>query len=147
MRCVQFGYRTGGPLVLVRNAECGVRSAEPLLPAALATDGRRKGRATWADFCERQGLPRDFDLPSLTKGAAYAAVGNGVHVGVARVLARSILRRPLTGMVCVCVCGCGREVRADVTQATVTCRKRVSDQRKRERAGASDSGPLTPLFL
>jgi DNA (cytosine-5)-methyltransferase 1 len=140
LRCVQFGYKSGGPLVIQRSS---ARHVGSLLPAALATDGRRKGRATWEDFCERQGLPRDFDLPSFTKSAAYAAVGNGVHLNVARALARSIAGRPLTSSARVCVCGCGREVNGRKTLATVTCRKRVSDKRKRESAGNGEPEPLT----
>ncbi|MCI0525226.1 MAG: DNA cytosine methyltransferase, partial [Acidobacteria bacterium] len=45
--------------------------------ACVATEGIRPTRRGWADFCELQGLPRDFALPGLTLSARYRAVGNG----------------------------------------------------------------------
>ena len=136
LRCLQFGWRDGlGPLIPQREM--------PLVdtaPAAMASEGRRKGRRTWADFCALQGLPRAFALPGLSRGAAYRAVGNGVPVPMARVLAEAVRARR-GEMVRLCLCACGRPVKAGRTLATPACRKRV--QRERDAAGVTDARCVT----
>lgn len=96
-----------------------------------------------ADFCELQGLPRDFDLPGLSLAAKYRAVGNGVPVQMARVLARAVKAWSVTKTLSrVCICHCGRPVPAGKTLATAGCRKRM--QRTRDAAGVSEPEPVTP---
>ena len=125
LRCFQFGWRDGkGPLVIHRGA-----SAPGASPCAMASEGKRQHRRGWADFCQLQGLPRDFALPGLTLQARYRAVGNGVPVPLARAVASAVARR--TGeIVRLCVCQCGRPVAAGRTLAAAGCRKRM--QRKRD---------------
>jgi DNA (cytosine-5)-methyltransferase 1 len=99
--------------------------------ACVATEGVREGRRTWADFCELQGLPRDFSLPGLTLSARYRAVGNGVPVPVARTIARAILSaRPLAAHEKLCACGCGRVCTGKQLCATPACRKRLERLRR-----------------
>lgn len=131
-RRFQFGSLAG--LVLVP-ARAPVTPAESQ-PTALASEGKRKHRRGWPEFCAAQGLPRNFDLPGMTLSARYRAVGNGVHVGVARVMARAIVEaverdEPLR----LCECECGRPVSGRHRLATAACRKRVERRRKQNRAG------------
>lgn len=56
-RCFQFGSRDGTCLVCDRSVTENVSEA-----AAVATEAARDSRRTFADFCELQGLPRDFEL-------------------------------------------------------------------------------------
>lgn len=125
LRCFQFGWRDGlGPLVIHRGA-----AAPGASPCAMATEGKRPHRRGWAEFCELQGLPRDFALPGLTLQARYRAVGNGVPVPLARAVAAAVARR--TGeLLRLCVCQCGRPVPAGRTLAEAGCRKRM--QRRRD---------------
>lgn len=124
LRCFQFGSLDGIGLVIERGAP-GRGSA----PAALATEAQRSTRRGWADFCELQGLPRDFDLPGLSIAAKYRAVGNGVPVFVACVIARAIRSRS-TSQIPLCVCGCGRPVHGRQIAATAGCRKRMERRRR-----------------
>ena len=82
-RAFQFGSRDGRPLTFYRT---DLRD-EPLEPCCLASEGTRSGRRSWADFCELQGLPRDFDLPGWSIKAKYRAVGNGVPIPMGRAVA------------------------------------------------------------
>lgn len=139
-RTFQFGSRDGVPLIVRRD-----RPADHLRPAALAKDCGRN----FADLCELQGLPRDFDLPGLTREGKVRAVGNGVPVYMARRIAEAIQARherwkavqpaqpPLfpdleTTGPSLCECGCGRPVTGNQRQATVACRKRCERRRKGE---------------
>jgi DNA (cytosine-5)-methyltransferase 1 len=126
-RHFQFGSWSGVMLSPKRCAAVG--AAEP---AALATDGKRKHRRAWADFCELQGLPGDFSLPGLSVAARYAAVGNGVHVEVARALAVAIIEaHQRDEPVRLCACNCGRVVTGRQVCATAACRKRVERRKKK----------------
>jgi DNA (cytosine-5)-methyltransferase 1 len=139
LRCFQWFNRVNStPLVIHRGA------APPgLSRAALASEGRRQGRRSWADFCELQGLPRNFALPGLSQAARYQAVGNGVPIQMGRVLARAILAWSVTdGLVRVCICGCGRPLPGSGVHATPSCRKRM--ERARDAAGVTKPGPVTP---
>lgn len=140
-RKFQFGYLRGYPLVIHRGKPDDVVS-----PCALASEGRRKNRRNWSDFCQLQGLPADFALPGMTLAARYRAVGNGVPLPMARAIATAIERQPVTPgeMVRVCVCGCAREVKSGVTLATVTCRKRM--QRRRDAAAVTSLALVTPAL-
>lgn len=137
LRCFQFGYVTGNPLVIARCAPVGAAS----LPCAMASEGRRQVRRTWADFCELQGLPRDFDLPGLPRALKYKLLGNGVPIPMARVVATAIKVRNVTPPPRLCVCLCGRRVRSGQTMATPGCRKRM--QRRRDAAGVTGPGLVT----
>lgn len=124
LRHFQYGNRDNVPLILRRAA-----TNEATEACCLATEGTRQDRRSWADFCELQGLPRDFKLPGLSRAAAYRAVGNGVPVPMARAIALAI-RNPAGGK--PCACSCGRPVTGRATYATPACRKRA--QRRRDPA-------------
>ena len=137
-RVFQFGSRTGKPIMIPRCEFDGAASR-----CAMASEGRRGGKRTWADFCELQGLPRDFELPGLSLALKYQLVGNGVPLPLGMAIAAAIknwlasARWPV-----VCVCGCGREVDPPKTQATAGCRKRM--QRRRDAATVTQPGIVTP---
>lgn len=138
-RHFQFGSKLGMILIPERRRPAGKMEA-----TVLATEGRRKTRRTWGDFCELQGLTRDFALPGMSIAARYAAVGNGVHVEVARTLARAIVeavtrREPVR----VCGCNCGRTVTVGQTYATPACRKRIERRRKRDSSISANGHPVT----
>lgn len=137
-RCFQFGARDGTCISPDRADTVRVTQ-----PAAIASEAARENRRSFADFCELQGLPRDFDLPGLSVAAKYRAVGNGVPVYMARVIARSVRNRFPSHAVTLCACGCGRRVTGKQTMATAGCRKRM-ERRRRDFAGVSEPGPVTP---
>lgn len=150
LRTFQFGSRDSSRLVLDRGV-----TAEKLEPCCMASEGYREGRRGFADFCELQGLPRTFDLPGLSTGAKYQAVGNGVPLHMGRVIARAIKSRGESHGVTLCVCECGRRVTGR-TLATPACRKRMQRRRRgdvpgelapravtRDTAGVSCPGPVT----
>lgn len=126
LRHFQFGSNCDEVLLLNRDARQPVTEF-----AALASAGTRPQRRGWAEFCESQGLPADFDLPSFTLAAKYRAVGNGVPVPMARFVARAIrdARYP-ADLITLCCCGCGRSVSGQRTHALAACRKRM--QRRRD---------------
>ncbi|HYC70015.1 MAG TPA: DNA cytosine methyltransferase [Opitutaceae bacterium] len=141
-RCFQFGSRDGSILVVER------RKPEPgavTEAAALAIEGSQQTRRAWPDFCELQGLPRTFNLPGLSLAAKYRAVGNGVPVYMARVLARAVRARVARLLVRVCICGCGRPVEGRHVMAEASCRKRM--QRRREEQGPGHNLSLVELAL
>jgi DNA (cytosine-5)-methyltransferase 1 len=124
-RHFQWGHIDGW----VITPERGERGDE-VEPCCLASEGAKIGRRDWSTFCQLQGLPESFDLPSFTLSARYRAVGNGVPVPMAALMARAVLAaRPLAGFT-ICACGCGRMVVGQATYAGPACRKRA--QRKRE---------------
>lgn len=137
-RRFQFGSRDGVGIVL----PAPVRMTGSPEPCCLASEGGKKGRRTWEDFCELQGLPRTFDLPNFTMNAAYRAVGNGVPLPMGRVLARAILDRAVTRGQRVCVCGCGRVPPAAAKHNSAACRKRMERSRKCDRAATTVAGPV-----
>jgi DNA (cytosine-5)-methyltransferase 1 len=126
LRHFQFGSSRGEVLLLNRDERQPVTA-----PAALATEGKRIGRRGWAEFCESQGLPPDFDLPSFTLAAKYQAVGNGVPIRVGRFIARAIrdARYP-AALIKLCVCGCGRSIQGNQQAALPACRKRMERRRR-----------------
>lgn len=104
-----------------------------LEPCCMASEGKRPGRS-FAQFCELQGLPADFDLPGWSKAFKYAAVGNGVPIPMARVIAKAIKARyTLPPDVRLCICKCGRIVTGRRKSATDACRKRMEKRRKANR--------------
>lgn len=135
-RAFQFGSRDGVPLVL-RRSESHFRC---LAPTVLARDRRR----TFADRCALQGLPRDFDLPGLSRTAKIRAVGNGVPVPMAQAVAEAIRDRAVTEAR-LCVCNCGRLVTGRQISATPACRKRIERSRRGVTPGLVTVG--TPVAL
>lgn len=154
LRHFQFGSRAGLVLSPERKPVSGHSRV------CTATEARRgRSRRSWQDFCELQGLPRDFELAGWTQEGAYRAVGNGVPVPMARVVARAVTaaiegRTPaplaLFGaeyrssiaeshnvhlrtvtVPGLCRCRCGAALRGKQKYATPACRKRM----QRERAG------------
>ena len=122
LRHFQFYSVTGRPLAVPRRV-----TGPEGEPAALASEGRRAARRTWAEFCALQGLEEPLELAGFTKEARYRAVGNGVPLPMGRLLARSI--RAWTDRVWkgnVCECGCGRPLIGQQHLATVACRQRAS---------------------
>jgi DNA (cytosine-5)-methyltransferase 1 len=139
-RHFQFGSRDGRVLVPARVITTHSESQ----PTVLASEGKRKSRRGWPEFCELQGLPGDFALPGMTLSARYRAVGNGVHIDVARTLARAVreaLRRRKSPR--LCVCNCGRIVMGKGGAATAACRKRLERRRKRDLPGVTVPGTVT----
>lgn len=137
LRCFQFGSRDGIGIVIPRG-----QSASGVSRCCMASEAGKPGARSWQDFCELQGLPRSFDLPGLSIALKYRLVGNGVPVQMARVVAISIKHRAVTADWRVCVCGCGRPVGDRQTMATAACRKRM--QRRRDAAGVTHPGCVTP---
>lgn len=129
LRHFQFGSRLG----LVVSPERGEYSGQGE-PTCLASEFGRLGRRSWPDFCELQGLPRDFDLPGLGLAAKYRAVGNGVPVPMAQVLARAVRGAFALGDRRLCACGCGRVCSGKQVAASASCRKRL--QRRRDQPGS-----------
>jgi DNA (cytosine-5)-methyltransferase 1 len=126
LRHFQYGSREGFVLVPERTKPTG----EPQ-EIGLASEGSRPDRRSWSDFCELFGLPRDFALPGLSIAARYRAVGNGVPVPMARVVARAIREASIRMKdVRLCVCNCGRIVEGRKRAALPACRKRM--QRRRD---------------
>lgn len=141
LRTFQFGSRDGSKLRLHR---CDTPPAGHIVPAAMATEGERKERRAWPDFCELQGLPRTFELPGMTTAAKYRAVGNGVPLTMGRVMAIAVQARSVTFEDHMCVCDCGRPVRGGQRHATAACRKRM-ERRRRVTAGVPGPGPVTDV--
>lgn len=110
--------------------------------ACLASEGNRVGRRSWEEFCELQGLNREFSLPGWTRSARYRAVGNGVPLPMGRVIAAAIRDRNDTSGRKPCVCDCGRPVPGKGNYASAACRKRM-ERRRRVNAGVSGPGFVT----
>ena len=138
-RCFQFGHRDAAPLVIARF----VTPAAVTVRACLATEGARSDRRTFAEFAALQGLPSDFDLPGWPRAFKYRAVGNGVPVPLAQMIARAIRERDAArlsdagSVTRVCECGCARLVTGKWKTATATCRKRLERRRKHQTATIS----------
>ncbi|EIP96804.1 site-specific DNA methylase [Opitutaceae bacterium TAV1] len=125
LRTFHFGSRDSSMLVCDRAV-----TFQKLERTCLASEASRPDRRGWGDFCELQGLPRDFNLPGLSVSAKYRAVGNGVPVPMARVIARAVRARQSSLSVSLCACGCGRPLAGRQTSATPGCRKRLERARK-----------------
>jgi DNA (cytosine-5)-methyltransferase 1 len=126
LRHFQYGNADGLVLVLPRP-----EARRDLLPAAVASEDRRD----WAEFCEIQGLPSDFDVPGMSKGAKYRAVGNGVPVPMGRFVARACLSPVNPLLVRLCACNCGRPVYGKQRAAGAGCRKRLERARRESVTG------------
>jgi DNA (cytosine-5)-methyltransferase 1 len=132
LRHFQFGSASGEVLLLNRDERQTVTQ-----PAALASAGTQQQRRGWPEFCQAQGLPPDFDLPSFTLAARYQAVGNGVPIPMGRFIARAIRdSRYPSDLVRLCICGCGRSISGKQLAALPACRKRM-ERRRRDQALAA----------
>jgi DNA (cytosine-5)-methyltransferase 1 len=139
LRHFQYGSIYG--FVLVPDRKLFVGRSQDI---CLASEGKRPGRRSFADFCEQQGLPRDFDLPGLVTSAKYAAVGNGVPILMARTIAAAVRDACFRSVdVRLCACGCGRVITGRQRSATPACRKRLERQRKGEFPGSKIAKPVT----
>lgn len=138
-RHFQFGHSAGWVPVVTRRQAVPPGQSQA---CCLASEGTRKDRRSWPDFCELQGLPRTFDLPGMTLEARYRAVGNGVHVAVAEGLARAIAAAVPHETHRLCVCGCGRLVEGRQQTAGPACRKR-RQRAKCDRPGVTGPGQVT----
>jgi DNA (cytosine-5)-methyltransferase 1 len=129
-RKFQFGSKEGRVLVIKRE-----QSPISVTRCVTASEGRKGNRRSFTDFCELQGLPRNFDLPDFNKSSKYKAVGNGVNLHTARVIASAVQYSESEdhSHLRLCKCGCGSELTGKQLHASATCRKRM--QSKRERAG------------
>lgn len=139
LRHFQYGDQRGWVIIVERTHR--VTDAQPCVTAS---EGRRQDRRTWADFCELQGLPRDFDIPGWSRIAKYAAVGNGVPIQMARAVAHAVAQSRAPVGFRLCRCGCGRPAPGKRDTATDACRKRM--QRQRDSAGHTEQEPV-PLPL
>jgi DNA (cytosine-5)-methyltransferase 1 len=126
-RIFQFGA-TDGRLPNVTRRQ--VTTPSESQPCAMASEGNKKNRCNWLDFCRLQGLQNGIELPGWTKEAKYRAVGNGVPLEMGDTIAKAIEDSRQQGAVTLCKCGCGRDVTPQATQATPACRKR--EQRRRQ---------------
>lgn len=141
LRHFQFGSRRGCVLVLNREPRQLATA-----PACVATEGARVERRDWAEFCTLMGLPADFDLPGFRLTAKYQAVGNGVPIPMAALIARTIRDSMFpAGTVCVCACGCGRPIYGKQIAALPACRKRLERRRKCDSAIASAPRVVTQV--
>jgi DNA (cytosine-5)-methyltransferase 1 len=135
LRHFQYGTKDRRPIIPDRD-RAAIPSDRPVTtkPCCLASEGTKTTRRNFADFCELQGLPRDFDLPEWPIAFKYRAVGNGVPIPMARVIARAIVtswRLPRGAQSPkLCACDCGRVVASRRVTATAACRKRI--QRKKD---------------
>jgi DNA (cytosine-5)-methyltransferase 1 len=136
LRHFQYGHRDGLVLALPRPS---VRRGGEA--TCVASESSRPGRRGWPDFCELQGLPRTFDLPSFTLSARYRAVGNGVHLGVAEAMARAVATAADPTSTRLCACNCGRPVAGKALSAGAGCRKRL--ERSRDASMAVAGRPVT----
>jgi len=141
-RHFQFGHAAGWVPVVTRRQAVPPSQSQP---CCLASEGTKKSRRNWQDFCELQGLPRTFELPGMTLEARYRAVGNGVHLAVAEGLARAIAAAVPSETVRLCACGCGRPVKGKQTTAGAACRKR-RQRAKCDGPGVTSPGPVTKLL-
>jgi len=129
LRKFNYGHRPGTKELVLKRDPPTVQSQR----TCIASEGRRKGRRSWTEFCRLQGLPPGYDLPGFTLAGKYRAVGNGVPYPLALALARAVTEtaRHVTPHR-VCECGCGAFVTGRARLATVACRKR--EQRNRDAA-------------
>jgi DNA (cytosine-5)-methyltransferase 1 len=126
LRHFQFGSRDGSIITPDRSVTRG-----PVEAIALASEGTKAVRRDWQRFCRVQGFETAPDLSSLTIRGRYLAVGNGVPIPMARVLAAAVTARRVTADGETCKCGCGRLVTDRSLYGGAACRKRAERRRRR----------------
>jgi DNA (cytosine-5)-methyltransferase 1 len=133
-RVFQFGSIDGRKL----NIPKGDKPKESI-PTVTANDSR-----SFDELKRLQGLPFDFALPGFTVAAAKRAIGNGVPVPLAAMIARAVRRaygesidEPFFALPPVserlCACGCGRAVFGRFAYDSSACRQRSLRRRRRRR--------------
>lgn len=128
LRHFQFGSRSGKPMHVPREPKIA-----DWLPCATASEGERKERRTFAEFCALQGLEPVPDLSHFSTALQYRLVGNGVPVPMARVMAKAVRTWIVDPEIPeLCICGCGRKITGRQKAATATCRKRMQIRRDRD---------------
>jgi len=127
LRHVQFGALDGRIPIVTRRPRIDSGSSQK---CCMASEGNHIDRRDFGQFCELQGLSRDFELPGMTVSGRYRAVGNGVHVGVATALGKAVADAQYGVNVEICKCGCGRVVSGRRTLATAACRQRHSRKKR-----------------
>lgn len=140
LRHFQYGDLRGFVVIVERQTQIERSQAEP---CCMASEGKRHNRRDWGDFCELQGLPHAFTLPAFTLAERYKAVGNGVPVPMARMVARAVLAARAPVGFRLCACGCGRPVFGRQMSATDACRKRL----QRDRESAPDDVSISVTLL
>lgn len=118
-RHIQFGAKDGGVLAIPRYPAVANY-------ARTVTAGDRRSVGLIAEL---QGLPLAFDIPAFSRVAVKRAIGNGVHLSVARALALAVTHRSQNAGLKLCTCGCGRPVTGRQLSASGACRKRMYDRR------------------
>ena len=132
-RHFQFGSKEGYVLEVKKAKYNGITK-----PCLTASEGTKQGKRSLDEFIRLQGLPSNFSLEGFTHSHKYRLIGNGVHFGVAKEIAKLIRDsaalengRRLTDDN-VCICGCGRIVSKKAIHYDATCRKRMERRRNRE---------------
>ncbi len=138
LRRFQYGSRDGSVLCVPRP----VTRRQRVTACAMASEGTRRHRRSWAEFVALQGLPEGFELPGWSIAWKYRAVGNGVPIPMGRVVAAAIRDRGVTPRPRLCVCECGRPVTGMQTHATPACRKRM-ERLRRARPTVTGPAPCT----
>ncbi len=123
LRHIQFGSKNGDVLVIERGGKGGTE-------ATVTASGDNR---SWSTILELQGLPTNFDIPSFTEAAKRRAVGNGVHVGMARALAVAVKNRAPVGERRLCACSCGRPIVGTASRKYAGDACRVRDNRRKKR--------------
>ncbi len=134
-RCFQFGSLDNRVFVLPKKCDVVANVA----CCVVASEGKKQNRRTFADVCELQGLPRDYNLPRFTQTAKYRAVGNGVPLHLGRAVAFGVVNSIIadTRFVALCGCGCGEFLKGRQRFFSKSCSKRAERKRKRDRALSS----------
>lgn len=137
-RHFQFGSKTGRVLSFSRKRYTGI--IEPCLTAS--NDLR-----SFEKMCEIQGMDFVPKLSEFKHTSKKKLIGNSVHFGVARAVARAVRdsadnfnSRPITELN-FCLCGCGEILEGNKKTKTASCRKRM--QYKRNRDGPETITPRT----
>lgn len=123
LRHFHFGTIDGSQLYVPR-----ARTFTHHTPAACLATTPAHARTRWHTFCQRQGLSGPLTLPAFTVSAKYKAVGNGVPLPMARMMATAIVHLAQSHPQ-LCKCGCGRAITGRQEAATAGCRKRYERQR------------------
>lgn len=123
LRHIQFASRDGSVIRPVRTNGTRPVTPVPTLTTAPSGPGDRHCRRL-----AKQGFG-DLPLRTFTPTARRRVIGNGVPWTIGHAFALAVSQRgPVTAH--DCICGCGRRVTPPRTQATVSCRQRMSRRRR-----------------
>jgi DNA (cytosine-5)-methyltransferase 1 len=87
-RHFQFGTNSGKILMIEREKPISAN----LERTCTASEGNKANRRTFADFCELQGVDRNFNPSWFSRSIKYRIVGNGVPIPMAARIAQAIKR-------------------------------------------------------